>query len=165
VTRAGTLRLVRAALATLLALGAPAALAVTSCSVAASGVNFGIYNPLSGTPLNSTGTVTVTCTLLSGGATTVNLTAALSTGSSGNYTARTMLAGVNKLNYNLYWSTAYQQVWGDGTGGSFYGVASVPLSPGNPTQQVSGTMYGQISAGQDVAPGAYLDTIVVTVNY
>ena len=158
-------RLIGAALATLLALAAPAALAVTSCSVAASGVNFGIYNPLSGTPLDSTGTVTVTCTLLSGGNTTVNLTAALSAGSSASYAARTMIAGTNKLKYNLYWSTAYNQVWGDGTGGSFYGVASIALTPGSPTQQVSGTMYGQISAGQDVGPGAYLDTIVVTVSY
>lgn len=149
-----------------LALGAaPAALAVVSCSVAASGVAFGIYTALSATPLDSTGTVTVTCSLLSGGSTTVNLTASLSAGSSGNFTTRTMLAGTSKLNYNLYWSNAYQQVWGDGTGGSYYGVASVPLTPANPTQQVSGTMYGQIGSGQDVAPGSYLDTIVVTVTY
>jgi len=165
VKRARCRSLVRAAAFVLLALAAPAARAVTSCSVAASGVNFGIYNPLAGSPTNSTGSVTVTCTLLSGGATTVNLTAALSAGSSGNFTTRTMLAGVNKLKYNLYWSTAYAQVWGDGTGGSFYGVASIALTPGNPTQAVSGTMYGQISAGQDVGPGAYLDTIVVTVSY
>lgn len=146
-------------------LASQAALAVVSCSVAASGVAFGIYTALSATPLDSTGTVTVTCTLLSGGATTVNLTASLSAGSSGNFTTRTMLAGTSKLNYNLYWSNAYQQVWGDGTGGSYYGVASVPLTPANPTQQTSGTMYGRIGSGQDVAPGAYLDTIVVTVTY
>ena len=157
--------LASALVATLALLAAPAALAVVSCAVSASGVAFGIYNPLSGTPQNSTGTVTVTCTLLSGGNTTVNLSALLSAGSSGNFVTRTLVSGTQKLNYNLYWSTAYQQVWGDGTGGSFYGVASVPLTPGVPTQQVSGTMYGQVSAGQDVGPGSYLDTIVVTINY
>jgi spore coat protein U-like protein len=165
VSRRPTRSIAAASVAVLALLAAPAAFAVVSCSVAASGVAFGIYTALSATPLDSTGTVTVTCTLLSGGATNVNLTASLSAGSSGNFTTRTMLAGTSKLNYNLYWSNAYQQVWGDGTGGSYYGVATVPLTPANPTQQTSGTMYGQIAAGQDVAPGAYLDTIVVTVTY
>ena len=164
-SRRPTRSIAAASVAVLALLAAPAAFAVVSCSVAASGVAFGIYTALSATPLDSTGTVTVTCTLLSGGATNVNLTASLSAGSSGNFTTRTMLAGTSKLNYNLYWSNAYQQVWGDGTGGSYYGVATVPLTPANPTQQTSGTMYGQIAAGQDVAPGAYLDTIVVTVTY
>ena len=157
---------VLAALLALAGLGAaPAALAVVNGTGSASGVAFGIYTALSATPLDSTGTITVTCTLLSGGSTTVNLTAKLSAGSSNNFTTRTMVSGVNKLNYNLYWSTAYNQVWGDGTGGSFYGVASFTLTNGAPTQSVSGTMYGQVGAGQDVAPGSYLDTIVVTINY
>ncbi len=157
--------LVRLASLALALLGAPASLAAVTCSVAASGVVFGIYSPLNAAPLNSTGTITVTCTLLSGGATTVNLTATLSTGTSGSFASRTMLAGASKLNYNLYWSNAYAQVWGDGTGGSFAGFGSLQVTPGNPTQQIGGTMYGQIGSGQDVAPGAYADTIVVTVSY
>ncbi len=80
-------------------------------------------------------------------------------------TTRALVSGTRQLGYNLYGSDAFQQVWGDGTGGSYYGTASVPLTPANPTQQVSGTIYGQIGAGQDVAPGAYLDTIVVTITF
>ena len=102
---------------------------------------------------------------MSGAATTVNMTVALSAGSSGSFAARTMLNGAQKLRYNLYWSTAYAQVWGDGTGGSFYGVATLGLSPGNPTQTATGVPYGQIAALQDVGAGSYADTIVVTVNY
>ena len=153
----------------LLALGgavaSPSALAVVSCSTTANGVVFGIYSPLNAVPLNSSGLVSITCTLLSGAATTVNMTVALSAGSSGSLAARTMLNGAQALTYNLYWSTAYAQVWGDGTGGSFYGVASLRLTPTTPTQAVSGVTYGQVVALQDVGAGSYADTIVVTVNY
>lgn len=155
--------------ATLLALAAtlasPSALAVVSCTASANGVVFGIYNPLNAAPLNSNGLVAVTCTLLSGAATTVNMTVALSAGSSGSFAARTMRNGAQILNYNLYWSTAYAQVWGDGTGGSFYGVATLQLTPGNPTQAATGVTYGRVVALQDVGAGNYTDTIVVTVNY
>ena len=156
---------IRAALLLVATLAAPVAQAVVSCTVSASGVNFGIYNPLSAAPLDSTGSVTVTCTLQSGGATTVNMIAKLSAGSSGSFAARTMVSGVQQLKYNLYWSNAYAQVWGDGTGGSFYGTATLALTAANPTQQANGTMYGQIPAAQDVGAGSYLDTIVVTVSY
>ena len=150
-----------------LALGllAARAEAVVSCTVTATGPAFGIYNPLAGAALDSNGSLLVTCTLLSGGTTSVTPTVRLSTGSSGSYSPRTMIAGSQALNYNIYFSTAYTQVWGDGTGGSFYGTATLTLTAGNPTQQATGVLYGQIPAGQDVGAGSYLDTIVVTVTY
>ena len=147
-------------------LGAHSAVATVSCSVSATGPAFGIYNPLSGTPTDSNGTVAVTCTLLSGNATSVTPLVSLSSGSSGTFTPRSMLSGTSKLNYNIYWSTAYAQIWGDGTGGSLQGTATLQLSPKAPTQQATGIMYGQIAASQtSAAPGTYLDTIVVTVTY
>ena len=150
-----------------LALGllAARAEAVVSCTTTATGPVFGIYNPLAGAALDSNGSIAVTCTLLSGGTTSVTPQVRLSTGSSGSYSPRTMISGVQALNYNIYFSTAYTQVWGDGTGGSFYGVATLTLTAGNPTQQATGVLYGQIPAGQDVGAGSYLDTIVVTVTY
>jgi spore coat protein U-like protein len=136
-----------------------------SCTVTATGTLFGIYNPLSAAPTYANGQVQVSCTLLSGGATTVNLVSSYSTGASGNYVTRTMPSGANKLNYNLYFDAAYTQVRGDGTGGSQTGGASLALTPGAPTQTASGTIYGRIPAGQDVAAGNYADTIVVTITY
>ncbi len=157
------------ALAALLALIAllavPAARAATSCSIAASGVNFGVYSPLAGTAATSTGTVTATCMLLGGTTTPVHMSVSLSTGLSGSYAARTLVSGAGKLQYNLYWGANNQQVWGDGTGGSSVRDMIVVLRPTAPLQQVSSTVYGQIPAGQDALPGTYLDTIVVTVNY
>ena len=150
-----------------LALGLVAARAeaVVSCTTTATGPVFGIYNPLAGGALDSNGSLAVTCTLLSGGTTSVTPLVRLSTGASGSYSPRKMFSGLSALNYNIYFSTSYSQVWGDGTGGSFYGTATLTLTGGNPTQQATGVLYGQIPAGQDVAAGAYLDTIVVTVTY
>ncbi len=139
--------------------------AAVSCSVSATGPVFGVYNPLSGTPTYANGQVQATCTLLSGGATTVTLVSSYSAGSSGSYALRSMLLGPNKLNYNLYFDAAYTQIRGDGTGGSQTGGASLALTAGNPTQSATSTIYGRIPASQDVAAGAYSDTIVVTITY
>lgn len=157
----------RLAWLTLLCVGAwsPDAGAVTSCSVSVTGVAFGVYNPLSAAPASSTGSILVNCTLLSGAAVNDAISVTLTTGSSGSYAARSMTSGSSTLNYNIYFSPAYQQIWGNGTGGSYYGVATLPLSPAAPTGVATGTFYGQIPAQQDVTPGSYSDTIVVTVNY
>jgi spore coat protein U-like protein len=89
----------------------------------------------------------------------------LSTGLSGSFATRKMFSGANALNYNIYWSTAYNQIVGDGTGGSFAGTAGpfVVLAGGSNT--ATGTFYGLSPASQDVAPGAYSDVITVTVTY
>jgi spore coat protein U-like protein len=139
--------------------------AAVSCTVSATGPVFGIYNPLSASPTYANGQVQATCTLLGGGSTTVSLVSSYSTGNSGSYALRSMVTGANKLSYNLYFDAAYTQIRGDGTGGSQTGGASLSLNPGNPTQTAMSTIYGRIPAGQDVAAGAYTDTIVVTITY
>ena len=141
------------------------AVAAVSCSVTATGPAFGVYSPLNATPTYANSTVQVTCTLLSGGATTVTLVSSYSTGASGTYAMRTMLSGANTLNYNLFYDAAYTQIRGNGTGGSQTGGATLNLSPGTPTLSASGTIYGRIPARQDVAAGTYTDTIVVTITY
>jgi spore coat protein U-like protein len=141
------------------------AAAAVSCVASSTSTAFGIYNPLSATPTYANGDVQVTCTLLSGGATTLNLVSSYGTGASGTYTMRTMISGANKLNYNLFFDAAYTSIRGNGTGGSATGGATLNLTPANPTGTASGTIYGRIPAGQDVAAGSYADTIVVTITY
>jgi spore coat protein U-like protein len=152
-------------LALLAALGAPTALGAASCSVSANAVSFGVYNPLSGTPLTSMATLTTTCTQIGNGSTRVSFTVSLSTGASGSYASRTLISGASKLSYNLYPTAAYQSVWGDGSGISVTVPGTLHVTGGRPLQQQVNTIYGQIPAGQDVGAGSYLDTIVVTVNY
>jgi spore coat protein U-like protein len=85
------------------------------CSVSASGVVFGVYNPFAGGPQNATGTVTVNCGQFFG-AYTVALNSGLNGG--GNFSNRRMSAGTGSLGYQLYMDAGHTAVWGDRTGGS-----------------------------------------------
>lgn len=139
--------------------------AAVTCSVSATGPAFGNYNPLNASPTLANGLVTVTCTLLSGSTTTVNVVTSYSAGNSGSYANRSMLSGANVLHYNIYFDAAFTQIRGDGTGGSQTGGATFTLTKTAPTDQASGTIYGRMPAGQDVAAGNYSDTIILTVTY
>ncbi|HVP32460.1 MAG TPA: spore coat U domain-containing protein [Steroidobacteraceae bacterium] len=142
-----------------LALGSPAAhAAITSCTVSAIGVAFGTYTPMQATALDMNGTINIACTGVTGRNT---VTIDLSTGASNNYLNRTLTAGAATLGYNLYFDAAYTQVWGNGTGGSVVGSATIRRR----TPNASLPVYGAIAARQDPAPGSYADTILVSVNY
>ncbi|TRZ56620.1 MAG: SCPU domain-containing protein [Rhodocyclaceae bacterium] len=82
--------------------------------------------------------------------------AMLSTGNGGSYAPRTMLNGVNTLQYNLYKDANRTVIWGDGSGGT-----ATASSNGSTTF----TVYGQIPAGQDAAAGVYADSIVATITF
>jgi spore coat protein U-like protein len=88
------------------------------------------------------------------------ITISLSTGSSGNYGARTMLFGANTLNYNLYMDAARTTVWGDHTSGtSNYGPVFLAILP------ITLQIYGRIPARQNAKAGSYTDTVVVTMLF
>ena len=142
-----------------LALAVPG-VAQAACSVSATGVAFGIYDTTAAAPDDATGTISVSCTPLSGLA---GYTVSLSTGSSGSYTARRMASGGSTLNYNLYSDAARTQVWGNGSGGTDTVGSFILLAffGGFGTHQV----YGRIPARQAADPGSYADTIIVTVTY
>jgi spore coat protein U-like protein len=133
-----------------------------SCGVSAVAVNFGAYNPLSGSPTVATGTVTVSCT-----ATVLGLleswTVALNSGNSVGFSPRQLANGPSTLNYNLYTSAAYSSIWGDGSGTTSVISDSQFVAVGTTTTHY--TVYGRIPAGQDAAAGTYVDTIMVTLNY
>jgi spore coat protein U-like protein len=143
----------------------PASAAVTfSCTVSASALAFGIYPANSAAPVATTGTFTVTCTATGTGSATVSGTLSLSTGSSGQFATRTMQAGTSVLDYNIYVTPAYSQIFGDGTAGTYELSESGTVTAGQ-LYQVGGALYALIPARQDVAPGSYVDTIVMTVTY
>lgn len=134
---------------------------IGSCSVSATSVLFGTYDPASFTPRNGTGTVTLNCTIVLGLLDTWTLL--LSRGGSSTYLPRRLASGANTLNYNLYTNAARTTVWGDGSAGTSTMSNSSTLSIG--TSSVEYTVYGQIPARQDRPPGTYSDSITVTVNY
>jgi spore coat protein U-like protein len=157
--------LVMALLLALLCSARVQAAVTVNCTTTAGGIAFGIYNPLSTVGTASTGSLKVVCTGSGFGATTITVDVSLSPGLSGNYATRTMLSGSNVLDYNIYWSTAYTQIIGNGTGGSYAGSAGPITIIAGGSGQATGTMYGYIPPSQDVAPGGYSDVITVTVTY
>ncbi len=126
-----------------------------SCTISATAVSFGTYNPLTPTPLDTTGTLTYQCDFV------VFPSITLSMGSSGTYTARTMQSGSNTLSYNLYQDAVHLLVWGDGTGGTlaYTALVSVPNVP------VPVTVYGRVPAQQNAGAGTYADTVVATIHF
>ena len=135
-----------------------------TCTVSASGIAFGSYNPLNATGSAAVGSWTVICNAIGNGSATVAGTLTLSTGLSGTYSARAMKSGTNSLLYNIYLTPSHTQVIGDGTGGTYAPSDSGTVTAGQ-VYQVNGSMYGFMPALQDVPPGNYTDSIVVTVTY
>ena len=130
--------------------------AFAACSVNDSSVAFGSFNPLTGSTVDSTGTITVSCFLQ-----LTAYTITLSTGGSGTYSPRRMSSGGNTLDYNLFRDAGHSQIWGDGTGGSSTVAGSLLL--GNRDH----TVYGRIplSTQRDAMVGSYSDSITVTVIF
>jgi spore coat protein U-like protein len=142
---------------------ASAAARSETCTVSAGGVAFGVYDPLAVAPLDSTGTVQVTCT--SSPPPRVTYEVQLDAGQAGSFAPRAMTSGADQLTYNLYIDAARGAVWGDGTGGTAVVTADYNLTPPGSTQTDTYTVYGRAPAGQVVTAGSYLDTITVTLIF
>jgi spore coat protein U-like protein len=99
-------------LALCLALNSTLSEAVVSCSISSPGLFFGAINPLTTAEVSSIGSINLNCT---GGPVTYSISFSQGNGSMAQ---RVMKSGANILNYNLYTSSAYTSVLGDGTAGS-----------------------------------------------
>lgn len=156
----------RLALAAMCPLWAGAARAICAnpatcgCTVSATGVAFGAYNPQINASSDSVGTVTMTCSAADSGQSTYSI--ALGAGSSGTMTARTLRNGGALLRYNLYQDVGRTVVWGDDSGGGASLVASFPAE--NQAQQHY-PIYARIPPRQNVSAGIYQDVITITVLY
>lgn len=140
--------------------------AAMDCSVSTSGVGFGEYDPLLATPDDSSANVAVTCTrVILVDPFNISYTLSLSRGSSGTYSPRRMNAGTARLDYNLYRDAARAQVWGDGTNatGTVAGTASFVWFQTSQTN--NHTVYGRVPGQQNAMPGAFTDTIILTITF
>jgi spore coat protein U-like protein len=132
---------------------------VKTCSVSAGALAFTNYTPGGGAVTNSS-TVNVNCTK------TTPFTVALNGGTTtgGTVAQRLMASGTNTLEYNLFTTNTYGTVFGDGSGTS---VTQSGAGAGVATA-VPFTVYGQLpdsANNKNAVPGAYTDTITVTVTY
>ncbi len=129
---------------------------VDSCSVTGDTLDFGNVDALTGTTVDVTATISVTCTLN----TTYNVQ--LDQGTYGaSVTSREMqISGdTTRLSYHLYTSALNTTEWGvtngvDTVAGLGLGIAATPH-----------LVYGSIPAGQAVPSGSYSDTVTITVAY
>lgn len=138
------------------------------CRVSATSINFGSYDPVTGTgPVDSTGSVRVDCAVTGLGELLfgVYVDIALGQGSSGTYAARTLRQGpASILQYNLYTTAARSTVWGNGAGGTQTVGGSIGGIFGQPTPR-NFPIYGRIPPGQDPHLGPHSDTVTVVVTF
>lgn len=135
-----------------------------SCSVSTTAVAFGGYNPLASEHLDTSGAVRVRCGGVLG--LFVPYEIELGKGSYGaSHASRLMANGSQRLQYNLYTDSIRMSVWGDGSGGSQTISDSVTIILLGGTNN-DHPIYGRIPRGQTtLTPGAYSDTVTVTVTY
>ncbi len=130
----------------------------SAVSVSASALDFGNYTP-STDDFASAG-ISIKCgalgiDILPGF--TISLTAMNGSDPAARYLNR---SGAH-LSYNIYTTSGYSRVWGDGSNGSVTQSYSALLTLGN----VNFTAWGKLPKGQYLATGAYTDTITVLVSY
>lgn len=132
-----------------------------NCTISTAPVAFGAYDPVSAnasSPLDGSGTITVTCTTGSNGTITLGQGANAGTGSTDAAPLRQMKdSGTDVLAYSLYQDTGRSTVWGNtpSTGVAETGTGAV--------QNV--TVYGAVAAGQNVPAASYSDTVIATVTF
>lgn len=114
------------------------------------GVAFGLYSPFDGAPTDA---ASVTFQIFCTPNTTGRLE--LTTGGSGTFSSRQMTSGANTLNYNLYTDASRATVWNDANSGA----TVVSFSADSSSKTFDVTIYGRISAGQDVTAGSYTDFV------
>jgi len=126
----------------------------SACSVTATDLAFGVYDPFSVTDIDGTVTLDVLCT----NSTDYDIGLDEGTGSGATVTTRRMSSGGNTLDYSLYQNTQRTNVWGDTVG-----VDTVADTGIGTTQNF--TVYARLFALQNAAPGSYADTVTVTVTF
>lgn len=135
---------------------------LSSCEITASDLAFGDYDPASAVPTDGSSTVTVNCTLLTPYTVTLNV----GIGSGAAYDTGRKMTGISNnlqtLLYNLYSDAGHTTVWGDGTTGGSVDVDGVGLGP---LINSNHTVYGRITAQQNVQAQSYSDTVTATITY
>ena len=125
------------------------------CSVTASGLAFGSYDPTSNTDLDASTTLSVLCT------TGTSFTVGLNAGNapSATVSSRAMVNGGNQLSYALYTDSGRTSNWGNTPG------SDTPAAQVAGTSATVMTVFGRVAKRQNVPTGSYADTITVTANY
>ena len=156
-----TLTSARMILATALVSMAVPDMARAVCQINLSTLNFGNYDPLETSPVDSVGNLTYFCSQP-----VPIVTITIDRNGAGNMLNRRMNNNssgqdADALLYNIYLDAARTAIWGDGTRGSQIWSAPNPAV----RTRINVPIYGRIPAGQNVGVGGYGDTLTITINY
>lgn len=133
-----------------------------NCTISATPVAFGAYEPVAGGNLGASGTVVVACTKGAAG-----LTVGLNNGIHFDGSARNMAGAVSgdRLAYSLRQPNPDASCPGFGTGTEWTNTA--PLTLSSPSGKAARTynVCGQLAAGKDVSVDSYSDTVTAAINF
>ncbi len=131
-----------------------------SCSFSMSDMNFGFVNLAPGTAVDSTATVSVTCSNPLSLALSVRICPNINAGSGGQSGGiRRMLQGTNILNYQLYQNAGRTTSWGSVSQTALGAPPPIDLALPLLFNSTSRTVYGRINASQAAATrGIYLSS-------
>lgn len=141
---------------------------VSSCSVSSGTLTFSNIDIVSGSPVNSSTTLNITCVFVLS-LDDVSVCLSINAGSGGSTSGeRHLVNGTQKLNYRLFSDAALSSPWGTASDPSLGTVIPItvpaPLLLGSKT--ISVTIYGQINGSQtQAALGSYISNLVVTAQY
>ena len=135
----------------------PCAEGAASCSVPAAGSLAFTYNVFSSTPAYANGSAHISCKQNN-----VPVTVSLDSGAnSTTVNPRKMKLGSDLLAYLIYSDSGYTTLFGNGSNGG----STLVVTTGVKNVSFPITLYGEITAGQDVGQGPYSDTINVTFSF
>lgn len=137
----------------------------TLCTLSASAMAFGNYDTILVSPNDTTGIVQVSCTPAAAEPLTTAYTLTIAgTGASGD-SIRSLSFDAYRLYYQVYSDAARSIVWGNGSG-SGAGVASSVTSTASLVPALRNhTAYARMPGLQKVRPGAYMGSLMVTIDY
>lgn len=125
-----------------------------SCVLTTTSLSFADYSPFATAPNDSTGAVTIHCSI----GTIANI--GLDCGTACTASVPYMRNGSGgSLSYSVYQNSTRTTPWGNTTGSWL----TTPPAPDTNSQVY--TIYGRIPALQPVPPGNYTDTVTATVNF
>lgn len=145
----------------LLAMCSPTAWAQL-CTTSVVAPVFGVYRS-AGNGNSANGVINVSCVVSGVVPQSVLYTVKLDLSANAQGTQRRMNHGGNTLQYNVYCSGGYNQVWADGNNSTCMASGGQPNLLG--TLLGVHPVYGRIPGGQFVAPGIYSDSIAIQVLY
>ena len=135
--------------------------AAPTCTVTTTGINFGMMSFKNLADVDSTGTVEIACNNPN-----ISYSVLISAGA-GTYAQRRMTANGHGLGYNIFTSSTYTSVWGDGTSGSVAVTGTVSSNANGQNNHGLHTLYGRIplTSIREAYSGSYADVLSVTISY